>query len=889
MRITSCHIEQFGTLDERAFADLDHELIVLLGPNEAGKSTFFEFLKTMLFGFSPATAEKHPYRPDSGRLSGSVAFVAGKTACSLERSLGSTPRGRLNVGMDGLFGRKEDLRNRPIPELAPVSRDLFEAVYALTLADMVRIEGKAWDTIQDRLLGGLNIEQLRNPREVAAELEKEAARLWRTDRRGKARSADLREKIRSIRSQVREARDRDREARRLSEEIGAMSARKTELEGQLQNDRATLRTTDRLIPVKQGLQQITSLEKAAGDLTVYATIPADPHSALNRLREERNRLTSDVQTRQATLGRLQAATEAFDDAAREAVRLASEIRSLQALSGILAERQAQLGDLIRRLDERKSALDNMWNRVIPGPQDTPARRNLGSVPVDEIRTRLAEVKSLVERRMRAAHRQEHQGEAPPIARWSILFLVGLVVAVIGLLGEWPLVWGLALVFASAGAALLLQTFASRRRLASAGAPSLAHLIAELDLEIDEARAWVAGKLRSLGVDSRTPYEKIADLVDCVEELQTLFTRIADDEAEAARLTDLIEREEDRVASVARSLGIDTSLPAERQVRLLADALERADSKRLAATHASEQIDAEATAASERQQRLEDVSRELEILESALKELGEGDPDKGSLVLDERRSLSRRASSIREELEARHPDLPTLKKEISSLNGAVALSDKSRVQLDSRIEESRAEIVSLAEKIAKREARLTALRNLPTVADLESEIEVLELEIRQAEEERDRLLLLANLMREADESFREKHQPDVVKRASEMLAALTEGRYDRLELTEDNDGQLMVHDAHEGRVTPVGPPLSRGTLDQIYLTLRIAIADHLDDPGDPLPLFLDEVLVNWDEERRKRGLQLLAGMAQSRQVFFFTCHDWMAEEIERSAGGHVVRL
>ncbi|MBT8401964.1 MAG: AAA family ATPase [Rhodothermia bacterium] len=889
MRIISCHIEQFGTLEERTFADLDHALVVLLGPNEAGKSTFFEFLKTMLFGFSPANAAKHPYRPDSGRLSGSMAFVAGKTACSLERSLRSTPRGQLNVGMDGLFGRKEDLRNRPIPELAPVSRDLFEAVYALSLADMVRIEGKAWDTIQDRLLGGLNIEQVRNPREVAAELDREAGRLWRTDRRGKARSAELREDVRSIRGQIREARDRDLEARRLSEEVDTMTARKSELESQLQEDRAAIRTTDRLIPVKQGLQQITRLEEQAGDLSTYAMIPPEPALTLNRLREEKDRLKAEVRTRLGTLDRLRSTSEAFDDAAKEAVRHASEIRSLQSRSGIMVERQAQLDDLKRRVDERRLALDEMWNRVMPVAQDAVARRSVGSFPVDDVRVSLAELKSLLDRRTRAADRKEYREESVAVAPWTIVFLLGVVVAIIGFLVGRSLVWGPALVFASAGAALLLQAIASNRRLARADATGPVNHVAEIDLEIEKSRTRIAEKLRFLGVDFDERFEKTAELVEGVQELQTLLTRIAADETESARLADLVGMEEDRGVSVAKTMSIDSSLPAERLVRLLADMLERAEEKRLAAAHASAQIDEEEAAASERQQRLECVVQELQIIESALEQLGEGDPDKGSLVLEERRSLSRRASSIREELETRHLDLATLKEEISSLNGAVVLTDKARVQLDSRIEETRAEIASLVESIAEREARVSALRSLPTVAELESEVEVLEGEIRSAEEERDRLVLLANLMREADESFREKHQPDVVKRASMMLAALTGGRYDRLELTEDNDGQLMVHDAHRRRITPVGPPLSRGTLDQIYLTLRFAIADHLDDPSDPLPLFLDEVLVNWDEERRKRGLQLIADIAESRQVFFFTCHDWMAAELERSAGGHVVSL
>jgi len=65
---------------------------------------------------------------------------------------------------------------------------------------------------------------------------------------------------------------------------------------------------------------------------------------------------------------------------------------------------------------------------------------------------------------------------------------------------------------------------------------------------------------------------------------------------------------------------------------------------------------------------------------------------------------------------------------------------------------------------------------------------------------------------------------------------------------------------------------------MYLAIRLAIVDHLDDGRDPLPLFLDEVFVNWDQERRRGALDVLAQMAERRQIFFFTCHPHFAREV-----------
>ncbi len=129
----------------------------------------------------------------------------------------------------------------------------------------------------------------------------------------------------------------------------------------------------------------------------------------------------------------------------------------------------------------------------------------------------------------------------------------------------------------------------------------------------------------------------------------------------------------------------------------------------------------------------------------------------------------------------------------------------------------------------------------------------------------------------------------MRRASAYLDHLTGGRYDRMLVDETRAGDLFRL-VGPGLPAPVAlaPPISTGTLEQAYLSLRLAIVDHLDQGGERLPLFIDEVFVNWDEDRRRRGLKVLAGISASRQVFVFTCHPAVAEELERR-GGKVLGL
>ena len=144
------------------------------------------------------------------------------------------------------------------------------------------------------------------------------------------------------------------------------------------------------------------------------------------------------------------------------------------------------------------------------------------------------------------------------------------------------------------------------------------------------------------------------------------------------------------------------------------------------------------------------------------------------------------------------------------------------------------------------------------------------------------------MRVADRRFREEHQPDLLLRAGGHLRHLTRGRYDQIRLGDPGDASFYLRGPAASEPRKVGEPLSQGTREQIYLALRLAIIDHLDSGAERLPLFMDEILVNWDAWRRDRAFELLERVAERRQVFLFTCHPAMAMELE-DRGARIVAL
>jgi DNA repair exonuclease SbcCD ATPase subunit len=165
-------------------------------------------------------------------------------------------------------------------------------------------------------------------------------------------------------------------------------------------------------------------------------------------------------------------------------------------------------------------------------------------------------------------------------------------------------------------------------------------------------------------------------------------------------------------------------------------------------------------------------------------------------------------------------------------------------------------------------------------------------------ERDRFALLANVLRRADRAFRLKHQPDVVKQAGRYLRTITGGRYHRLSMEGEAPG-LQVYrsngaehtdlDTPEATPQAVAAPLSEGLRDQVYVALRLALLDHLDRGQEALPVLLDEVFTTWDRGRRKKAYMVLEELAERRQVFVFTCHPALSEEMSRRLDAHRLLL
>ena len=109
-----------------------------------------------------------------------------------------------------------------------------------------------------------------------------------------------------------------------------------------------------------------------------------------------------------------------------------------------------------------------------------------------------------------------------------------------------------------------------------------------------------------------------------------------------------------------------------------------------------------------------------------------------------------------------------------------------------------------------------------------------------------------------------------KTASELISGITGGIYDSMSV----DESLNVFMNTRTRLVPV-EQVSSGTMDQIYLALRLAAARLIQPEGDYMPLIFDDSFVLYDEDRLRTALKWLK-KAYPGQIIIFTCHQREAQ-------------
>lgn len=932
-RISSISIDGFGALSGLEIPRLGPGLTVILGPNEAGKSTLFDFVAGVLFGFPNRKADPRYHAPVRGGRHGGRLTISDRAGRSWLLERYTQPKKSFVIRRpDGSQADESEVRQL----LGGATEELFRAVFAVNLDDLGQLDGMSSAEVREVLFSSSVLGRRRSTARVLDELEAACDDLVRPRQGGAANK--LAEELRQARRQLEEARAEAASFATLRIEREGFSRRVAELGGAQEEKRRRIGDLELLQKAWEVTGRVRGLERQLSE----AEPPGAPDEALleraerfSLLREQfsghlerveehrkaqagRERLVRTIRERAGELG--EAALGLVRSGGFNAAGLRAELEELREALGqangrlstiedkVLAERQelaalppGDPGDELLSLLELSARLQEL-RRL----KEWQAERDLVSVELER--------RALQERTFQA----EKVGRLPPAALFAFYALAVLLAGLgVVLATRGQPAFGSAVLFAGVLLAAA-AAFASRARTPRPERGAWQEGAAELRARLDQASAEVArlAEAQGLGLplspvvlqQALSETERLRDERRVTEDERrrraAAAARLAAAEAELALARASLEEERRKAEEFARRLGAPGATLGELSSRL----------ERLATLQEREA--ALSRIESERQEAAYKIGQFESRLVAFAEELSAEPPaagDDGCLLLEEVEAflaeLGARLDRARARLAQRSRlagELATAEGELDRLLGNGEHAEELREELASgqvldwteQATRARAELSAL---LAERDAALRAEEGLSRRLDelvSSNDVPRLEQRVLEIEEGLRQVLesyLVTNgarlLLQETLGRYEKERQPAVLALASRHFAQVTEGRYVNLRVDSAPDGskpaiRLFGRDGSSLDASS----LSRGAMEQLYLSLRLGLAESFADRYLPLPLVLDDVLVNSDPGRRQKLAGQLALSAERHQVIFLTCHPEVAELLARSsASAKVVEL
>ena len=927
MRIHRIHVNGFGRFADIGLGPFERPVTVFLGPNEAGKSTLLEFIRRVFFGFPDGRSTSNPYRPlAGGRHGGSLDVVshAGETV-TVQRfqGMGGGPV-TLTAASGGLLPQGELSRL-----LGHHSRDVFQNVFTFTLDELYSEALLKDDSVNVQIYSvGMGAAKL--PAALKALVsEKQTLFLKGGSRHKIAEAGDELRKIESTLKQVKgnAAKYGDLMAylKQVEEEFERLSGLRRKHQSQLDHQKQLESAWDDWNGLNQAEEQLA-------ELPVISDFPVDGVSRLEKLEERITTAQKEYDSADEEVKEAKAKAEAQVE--HEAIlNHSTDIRNLEqgrtSFDNSVRDLPKRKGDLIglqRKLTGTLNDLGTDWDETRLDAVDLSIavreeisqyrerlREAVEAFNRSKIKRDQAEedLEKNVETENRA--KQELKAVAKPVGRKNIAKVLaalgasaGIVLLVVGaILGGYALpvgvIAGILLVCIAAYLFVVDQPstgtnaeYASLSRDLAKAIESTKRGKNRLEQSKEDVKKAstqledVQGEWRQWLAERDLREEFSPDNIEVLRGLVDLGRTHHDGVEEMKRRIDTIQKDIDEYVAIAAPLASDFDVPFDRNesstVVAAADSLVKmhtnVELRVRDRTDAEDNLKKAERQLKERASDLRKAEEEMKVLLQSGDAAAAEDFRKRGETYHQRMDLEEKQRDIlgrMQRLSGPGEPLAALKKQlgatdIQAIRDAERRAEEDHDAVDKKINSSsteRGEIQSDLKRLTGEEAS----------SRLRAERQRLREEIRGHAREWVIHIIAENLLKEAQGKFEKERQPGVVRHAESFFKNITGGRY---QTVFSPLGSSEIHVTDSSGVSKQPNQLSRGTREQLFLSLRFGLVRELGQRSERLPVIVDEALVNFDPERGLRAARAFVELSQTNQVLVFTCQPTIVELFQSAA-------
>jgi uncharacterized protein YhaN len=891
MQIREIHIDGFGVFTDKRISGLSPGLNVIYGPNEKGKSTLLEFVRRILFGFDTRKKSLNPYTPArGGTASGSlICELRNGDTITIRRTLGKGGKLQL-LNSSGEAGDETTLESC----LGHASQEVYQNIYAFSIEELQAFESLNMNGAKNRIHDaglGMTAHSLADFQKLISE---STDKLFKP--RGKTHP--MQEKLHQIRELESKIQTIRKEAG-LYEELQLTMQELDAKQQQLKSARPTLEAQVRKLEMAHKLYpHYVALIHAQEELQNHKLLKPVPDNILQSFdtcKTEFQHLSDRLVEENETLANLKIKINSIRvpnkilDQEQEIIALREQREQIRSVIEDMPQVQQQTQYLEADIQQEAANIGPGWNpQRIENFQTSNVDKNQIASFNDDLTQANQEVKSTKD--ILQAYKTKKASEAGQglnIPGWLRLFAPGLIVIGLIACGVGTYFSNIPFILISIGVAglgFLLWLGLHKGEAFSPKEDPHENTLQENCRQANEQlknieQQWVDW-LKEKELDpSYTPlqagevFSTLKHLSNRILELQRLRERYRQMQTTPSHAEEKL--------SILSAHCPDIKLPGDlvSSIDLLARELDQArkilgnqQAIDLQIKQQTETIKRLELARQDNRQNLKQFFKSVDVKdESEFQQLLEKQAKAKSLqdLIAEKQQLIQSQVGPGEAYDQFIEFLHTVQPEKIK-------SDHSENHM--KLETLKEELEQLNQNIGQKRSEIKRIASDDDLLACQTEQEVIRLQINILARKWATQKLALAILKLAKRQYEQERQPAVIKSAEKIFSGITQEKYRKIFTSIDSDEIRIAKNSTDPGIGIM--EMSRGTREQLYLAMRLGLIEEYENRAEALPMVMDDVFVNFDDQRREQTIQQLANFAASRQVILLTCHEHSLETYKK---------
>ena len=263
-------------------------------------------------------------------------------------------------------------------------------------------------------------------------------------------------------------------------------------------------------------------------------------------------------------------------------------------------------------------------------------------------------------------------------------------------------------------------------------------------------------------------------------------------------------------------------------------------------------------------KIESYKKEMKILFSEAYVENEEEFFRVANLTKQKQELEAAYEKLKEQLSIRFNEFEMKEWENQKIN--LTHLEKEKKVLEEKIEAIEQNLEEDRQKLADVTAQIKQLEGSTSLSENTYLMEMGKEKLKQLVKEWAVYKAAKELLLETKRSYREKMFPKIFTKTSTYFSKITEGAYHRVIAPDENE---LLQVETPSKILYDVNDLSQGTIDQLYISLRLAMSEVIIE-NQNIPFLMDDAFIHFDEIRTKRIMEIMKEISKKQQVILFTC-------------------